>query len=87
MRALVVEDEATLRDTLRSRLGEAGFTVENDSWDLPTAFRARAGSGPLHISICAEYDCLPGIGHACGERKTGNARAERTLLCGQRQRP
>jgi metal-dependent amidase/aminoacylase/carboxypeptidase family protein len=34
--------------------------------DLPTAFRARAGVGPLHIGICAEYDCLPGIGHACG---------------------
>jgi amidohydrolase len=34
--------------------------------DLPTAFVARAGSGPLHIAICAEYDCLPAIGHACG---------------------
>ena len=34
--------------------------------DLPTAFRARIGSGPLHIAICAEYDCLPDIGHACG---------------------
>jgi amidohydrolase len=33
---------------------------------LPTAFAARAGSGPLHLAICAEYDCLPGIGHACG---------------------
>src|SRR6202035_380423 len=22
--------------------------------------------GPLHVGICAEYDCLPGIGHACG---------------------
>ena len=27
---------------------------------------ARVGSGPLHIGICAEYDSLPGIGHACG---------------------
>jgi amidohydrolase len=34
--------------------------------DLPTAFSARFGSGPLHIGICAEYDALPGIGHACG---------------------
>jgi amidohydrolase len=33
---------------------------------LPTAFEARAGSGPLHVVICAEYDALPGIGHACG---------------------
>src|SRR5262249_32849466 len=34
--------------------------------DLPTAFSCRVGSGPLHIAICAEYDALPGIGHACG---------------------
>jgi amidohydrolase len=34
--------------------------------DVPTAFVARAGHGPLHVAICAEYDALPGIGHACG---------------------
>ncbi|HYP66307.1 MAG TPA: response regulator, partial [Steroidobacteraceae bacterium] len=28
MRVLVVEDEATLRESLQARLGEAGFTVE-----------------------------------------------------------
>jgi amidohydrolase len=33
---------------------------------LPTAFVARAGAGPLHVAICAEYDALPRIGHACG---------------------
>lgn len=47
-------------------LTDAGFAVEKGICDLPTAFIARAGSGPLHIAICAEYDCLPGIGHACG---------------------
>ena len=47
-------------------LSDAGFTVETGICDMPTAFVARAGSGPLHIAICAEYDCLPGIGHACG---------------------
>jgi amidohydrolase len=47
-------------------LADAGFAVEKGICDLPTAFRARSGSGPLHIGICAEYDCLPGIGHACG---------------------
>src|SRR5829696_4400360 len=34
--------------------------------ELPTAFAARAGSGPLHVVVCAEYDALPGVGHACG---------------------
>ena len=47
-------------------LDAAGFTVEKGICDLPTAFRATKGSGPLHIGICAEYDSLPGIGHACG---------------------
>src|SRR5580704_6279964 len=47
-------------------LADAGFKVEAGVCDLPTAFVARAGSGPLHIGICAEYDSLPQIGHACG---------------------
>src|SRR3989441_4001243 len=47
-------------------LDAAGFTVERGVCELPTAFVARAGKGPLHLALCAEYDCLPGIGHACG---------------------
>ncbi len=47
-------------------MADAGFAVERGICGMPTAFAARAGSGPLHIAICAEYDCLPGIGHACG---------------------
>jgi len=43
-----------------------GFEVKRGVGDLPTAFTARAGNGPLHVAICAEYDSLPGIGHACG---------------------
>jgi len=34
--------------------------------ELPTAFSARRGHGDLVLAICAEYDALPGIGHACG---------------------
>ena len=47
-------------------LTSGGFDVDMGVCDLPTAFVATAGSGPLTISICAEYDALPGIGHACG---------------------
>jgi amidohydrolase len=47
-------------------LSEAGFAVVTGICDLATAFSAKIGRGPLHISICAEYDALPGIGHACG---------------------
>jgi len=47
-------------------LGDAGFKVRQGICDLPTAFSAQAGSGPLHVAICAEYDSLPVFGHACG---------------------
>src|SRR6516162_227457 len=47
-------------------LSSAGFDVTPGICDLPTSFEARTGSGPLNIAICAEYDCLPEIGHACG---------------------
>src|SRR5436309_1378524 len=46
-------------------LDAAGFAVERGVGGLPTAVVARAGSGPLHLALCAEDDCLPGIGHAC----------------------
>jgi amidohydrolase len=47
-------------------LADAGLTVEAGICDLPTAFSCRSGTGSLHLAICAEYDALPGIGHACG---------------------
>ena len=47
-------------------LADAGFRVRAGVCDLPTAFVAEAGSGPLVVGICAELDALPGIGHACG---------------------
>ncbi len=47
-------------------LADAGFTVRENFVDLPTAFLARRGTGPLHLAVCAEYDALPGMGHACG---------------------
>jgi amidohydrolase len=47
-------------------LDGAGLDVERGVGDLPTAFAARAGSGPLQVVVCAEYDALPGVGHACG---------------------
>src|SRR2546428_12774984 len=51
---------------LAETLDRAGFKVTRGVCELPTAFVAEAGSGPLCVAICAEYDCLPGIGHACG---------------------
>lgn len=59
-------EEEKSSNWLCESLDAEGFTVRKGICDLPTAFTATFGSGPLNIGICAEYDSLPGIGHACG---------------------
>ena len=59
-------EEHRSSERLVTELDAAGLRVETGVAGLDTAFVATAGSGPLTIAICAEYDALPGIGHACG---------------------
>jgi amidohydrolase len=47
-------------------VAERGFAITAAAGGLDTAFRADFGSGPLTVGVCAEYDALPEIGHACG---------------------
>ncbi len=47
-------------------LEKHGFTVERGYLGFPTALRAVYGSGPRRVGLMAEYDALPGLGHACG---------------------
>lgn len=58
--------EARAAAWLGEYLAGAGLQVDAGICDIPTAFAARAGTGPLHVTFCAEYDALPAIGHACG---------------------
>jgi amidohydrolase len=51
---------------LTAYLEKKGFTVERGICDMPTAFSASYGKGKPRIAILAEYDALPGMGHACG---------------------
>ena len=51
---------------LTTLLSERGFDVDARAGGLDTAFHARMGGGPLHVAFVAEYDALPGLGHACG---------------------
>jgi amidohydrolase len=44
----------------------AGFRIERGVGGLHTAFTATYGAGDLVVGLCAEYDALPEIGHACG---------------------
>lgn len=53
---------AKVTDLLRAH----GFTVRTPVADLNTAFIADYGHGELVVGICAEYDALPEVGHACG---------------------
>jgi amidohydrolase len=62
---LAFEEEQTAAMTA-DMLDGAGFDVDMGISDLPTAFSASYGSGPLTVAICSELDALPGIGHACG---------------------
>ncbi|OQZ89283.1 peptidase M20 [Mycobacterium alsense] len=47
-------------------VAERGFEITAPAGGLDTAFRADFGGGPLVVGVCAEYDALPEIGHACG---------------------
>ena len=51
---------------LTQYLEENGFSIERGIYELPTAFRGSYGQGKPSIAILAEYDALPGLGHACG---------------------
>jgi amidohydrolase len=56
-------------------LEKRGLRVERGVGGLTTAFRATipgAGPGP-RVAIMAEYDALPGIGHACGHNVIATA--------------
>lgn len=43
-----------------------GFTVQREYLGFPTAIRAVFGTGSRRVGLMAEYDALPGLGHACG---------------------
>lgn len=59
--------------TLSLLLGSAGFQLQHNIAGHETGFIARKSSGkqgPV-IAFLAEYDALPGLGHACGHNLIG----------------
>ena len=76
---------------LAGELRRAGFTVQEGTAGMPTAFVAAWGRGKPVIGILGEYDALPGMsqqdvarqqprtagapGHACGHNLLGSAAA------------
>ncbi|KAI0004396.1 hypothetical protein F4779DRAFT_600008 [Xylariaceae sp. FL0662B] len=59
-------EEVFAHDTITRFLEDRGFTVKRSTYGLATCFEAETGSSGRLVIICAEYDALPEIGHACG---------------------
>jgi len=68
-----VEIEASKR--IVDLLSQHGFEVEYPAYGLDTAFAARIGDDGPELIVCAEYDALPGVGHACGHNIIATAGA------------
>jgi amidohydrolase len=59
-------EETKSAHAVANALRAGGLTVTEGVYDIPTALESRAGEGELVIAVCAEYDALPEVGHACG---------------------
>ena len=59
-------EEYKAHDAFVSILQRLGFGVTPHAYGVETAFSAEFGSGGRLLIFNAEYDALPGIGHACG---------------------
>jgi amidohydrolase len=59
-------EEHASAQTLRDWLAAAGFAVRAGAGSLPTSFVAKRGAAGRRVAFVAEYDALPGLGHACG---------------------
>ena len=67
-------EEVKAAALLTGKLREAGFEVEEGFCGLATAFRSEFGpDGAPRVALLAEYDALPGLGHACGHNVIASA--------------
>lgn len=76
-------EETYAAERLCEVLSDSGMAVESGICDLPTAFSARIGDGPLVVAICAEYDALPSVGHACGHNIIAASSVGAAMTLGQ----
>lgn len=66
-------EEHGAHDAICDFLESLGFQVTRHAYAIETAFEATSGSGGRLINFNAEYDALPGIGHACGHNLIATA--------------
>ena len=58
--------ESASAQAVAAAMRSGGLQVDEGVYDLPTALESRTGEGELVVAVCAEYDALPDVGHACG---------------------
>ncbi|KAK2738467.1 amidohydrolase [Colletotrichum kahawae] len=66
-------EEHRAHDTLVKVLEKLGFKVTPHAYGIPTSLEAEYGEGGRLVVFNAEYDALPGIGHACGHNLIATA--------------
>ncbi|KAH7371477.1 putative amidohydrolase [Pyrenochaeta sp. MPI-SDFR-AT-0127] len=59
-------EEHFAHEIITTYLSSLGFNVKKHAYNLDTSFEVEYGSGGRLAIVCAEYDALPQIGHACG---------------------
>lgn len=77
-------EEHAAAERLCALIASKGIAVERPYGGLATAFAAeiRGRRGPV-VALCAEYDALPEIGHACGHNVMGAASVGAFLALGE----
>ncbi|CAI7606486.1 unnamed protein product [Penicillium manginii] len=66
-------EEHKAHDAICNFLEEQGFTVTRHAYGLDTSFECISGTEGRLVNFNAEYDALPGIGHACGHNLIATA--------------
>ncbi|KAF7170799.1 hypothetical protein CNMCM5623_003318 [Aspergillus felis] len=66
-------EEHHAHDTLCAFLESLNIPVTRHAYGISTAFEATVGSQGRCVNFNAEYDALPGIGHACGHNLIATA--------------
>ena len=66
---------------LCNALASAGLAVKRSAYGLETAFESEfdGTTAGLRVALLAEYDALPGIGHACGHNLIATSALGATL--------
>ena len=62
----VAWEEVRASGWVADAMAAGGFDVTPQAYGVATAVEAVRGEGPMTVVVCAEYDALPGLGHACG---------------------